>query len=119
MIDTVACLLGESFRRASVAAETSRTLDELPDNLLSDIGIVRSEIPFVARSLATLMNKTADERPKRFCRSAGQGLAPRMWPRVVLRLVPAGMIGMLAFVVSLRAACVQDGGFKSSNVLRH
>jgi uncharacterized protein YjiS (DUF1127 family) len=45
--------LRRSLDRATMAQSTRRALDELPDNLLRDIGLTRSEIPFVAGALAS------------------------------------------------------------------
>jgi uncharacterized protein YjiS (DUF1127 family) len=44
--------LGSLLRRTILARATRRALDELPDDLLKDIGLTRGEIPFVARALA-------------------------------------------------------------------
>jgi hypothetical protein len=44
--------LERSLYRASIAGGTRRALDELPDNLLRDIGLARDDIPFVAGDLA-------------------------------------------------------------------
>ncbi|MBX9824223.1 MAG: DUF1127 domain-containing protein [Xanthobacteraceae bacterium] len=41
------------FDDATMAISTHHTLDELPDGVLRDIGLVRSEIPFVACTLAS------------------------------------------------------------------
>ncbi len=43
--------LVRSLKRATIAEDTRRTLDELPDNLLRDIGLTRPEIPFIAGEL--------------------------------------------------------------------
>ncbi len=50
-------VLARSFQRAGMADGTCRALDELPDSLLKDMGIVRSEICFVAGALVS-----ADEK---------------------------------------------------------
>ena len=50
-IRSVAALV-RSFHRAGMAYDTCRALDELPDSLLKDMGIARSEICFVAGPLA-------------------------------------------------------------------
>jgi hypothetical protein len=61
MIDNVVHLSAAALRRAefaaplyraSIASGTRRALDELPDNLLKDIGLARDDIPFVAGELA-------------------------------------------------------------------
>ena len=43
--------LVRSLERAMIAEDTCRALDELPDNLLRDIGLTRREIPFIAGKL--------------------------------------------------------------------
>jgi uncharacterized protein YjiS (DUF1127 family) len=43
--------LVRSLERAMIAEDTRRALDELPDNLLWDIGLTRREIPFIAGKL--------------------------------------------------------------------
>ena len=64
--------------REMIADETYRALDELPDNLLRDIGLARNEIPFVAGALASGYRGDALER------TAGvRGSAARQLPHVV------------------------------------
>ena len=48
-----AAAAGCLFHKALVAYETRRALHELPDDLLSDIGVTRSEIAFVADAVAS------------------------------------------------------------------
>ena len=45
--------LERSLRDATMARSTHRVLEELPDCVLRDIGLTRSEIPFVAGALAS------------------------------------------------------------------
>lgn len=47
-----AAAAGCVFHQALVAHQTRRALGELPDDLLRDIGLNRSEISFVANALA-------------------------------------------------------------------
>jgi uncharacterized protein YjiS (DUF1127 family) len=58
-----AALVGHSLSRAVLADETRPALDELPDNLLKDLGVARNEIPFAAARLSA-----ADEDPARGAR---------------------------------------------------
>jgi uncharacterized protein YjiS (DUF1127 family) len=46
-------LLARSFERAMIADDTRRALNELPDNVLRDLGIARRDIPFAAGPLAS------------------------------------------------------------------
>jgi uncharacterized protein YjiS (DUF1127 family)/mono/diheme cytochrome c family protein len=48
-----AARIGCLFHRALKARETRRALNDLPDNLLRDVGLNRSDIDFVADSLAS------------------------------------------------------------------
>ena len=43
--------LERSLRNAATARSTHHVLEELPDCVLKDIGLTRSEIPFVAGAL--------------------------------------------------------------------
>jgi uncharacterized protein YjiS (DUF1127 family) len=54
--------LGISLRRIILARATRRALDELPDDLLKDVGLTRGEIPFVARALACAHGEPARAR---------------------------------------------------------
>ena len=56
--------LRRSLDRATNARDTRRTLDELPDNLLKDIGLTRSEIPFIADALASGTRTSAGPAPE-------------------------------------------------------
>jgi uncharacterized protein YjiS (DUF1127 family) len=48
-----AARLERSLRNATMARSTHRVLEEMPDGVLRDIGVPRSEIPFVAGALAS------------------------------------------------------------------
>jgi uncharacterized protein YjiS (DUF1127 family) len=77
-------LLGRSLHRATIADDTGRTLDELPDNLLRDIGLARSEIPFVAEALASGYRAPGSDALDRLDRTVPErGAAVRRLPRVV------------------------------------
>lgn len=71
----LAALLQRSFERAMIADGTRRALDELPDNLLSDIGLARSEIPFVAGALASRYRVPGGDAPDRSDRTVQRGAA--------------------------------------------
>ena len=42
-----------SLHNVTMALSIHRTLEEMPDDVLKDLGLVRSEIPFVAGELAS------------------------------------------------------------------
>ena len=44
--------VGRALQRAAVAARTRRALEDLPDDLLVDVGLTRTDIGFVADTLA-------------------------------------------------------------------
>jgi uncharacterized protein YjiS (DUF1127 family) len=75
-------LLQRSLDQALIADDTRRALDELPDNLLSDIGLARSEIPFVAGALASGYNGPGSDAVDRLDRRE-RGGAVRRLPHVV------------------------------------
>ena len=61
-------VLARSFQRAGMTHDTCRALAELPDSLLKDMGIARSEICFVAGTLVSADEKlipNALDRPSR------------------------------------------------------
>ena len=76
-----AALLERTLYGAVIADGTRRTLDELPDNLLRDMGIARNEIPFAAGALASAyIGPTGGARD----RSSGEpGAAVHRLPHVV------------------------------------
>jgi hypothetical protein len=47
----IAALFGRPLAQAMMASNIRRTLDELPDAVLKDIGLVRSDIPFAVNAL--------------------------------------------------------------------
>jgi uncharacterized protein YjiS (DUF1127 family) len=49
----LAAWLERSLRSAAMATSAHRALEELPDEVLRDIGLARSEIPFVAGAVAS------------------------------------------------------------------
>jgi uncharacterized protein YjiS (DUF1127 family) len=48
----LAAWLERSLHNVAMALNIHRTLEELPDGVLNDLGLARSEIPFVAGDLA-------------------------------------------------------------------
>lgn len=93
----VAAVLGRSFYQATIAQGTRRALDELPDNVLKDMGLMRSDIPFLAGDLA-LGYRSAMEPGRR----------PRRLRHVVLSLALVAVVAVLTFVVTSHAILAQD-----------
>jgi len=93
----VAAVLGRSLYRATIAQGTRRALDELPDKVLRDIGLMRSDIPFIAGELA-LGDRSTMERGRR----------PRRLRHVVLSLASVAVVAVLTFAVTSRAILAQD-----------
>jgi uncharacterized protein YjiS (DUF1127 family) len=48
-----AAWLERSLHHVAMALSIHRTLEEMPDEVLKDLGLIRSEIPFVAGDLAS------------------------------------------------------------------
>jgi uncharacterized protein YjiS (DUF1127 family) len=79
-----AALLRRSLYREMIADDTHRTLDDLPDYLLRDLGLARSEIPFVADALASGCRGQTSDAHDRLDRTVGErGAAMRRLPHVV------------------------------------
>lgn len=64
--------LGCLLHRAIVAHETRRALNDLPDDLLRDVGLHRSEIDFVANAIASGTGDTTREPQECVNRSAAR-----------------------------------------------
>ena len=93
--------LERSLYRATIAQGTHRALDELPDNVLSDIGLVRDDLPFVAGELA-FGSKDSN-------RKARGELARQLSSRVLVSLAAVAVAAVLTFAVLSRAVFAQDG----------
>jgi uncharacterized protein YjiS (DUF1127 family) len=52
------------FDNATLAGSTYHALEELPDGVLRDMGLARSEIPFVAGALAARYCKASPPRQR-------------------------------------------------------
>jgi mono/diheme cytochrome c family protein/uncharacterized protein YjiS (DUF1127 family) len=110
--------LGRSFHRAMIAHGTRRALDELPDNLLKDIGLARSEIPFVAGTPAFEDMDPACDMPDRLGETVAKRVAAvRRLTHVVLCLLLVAVVAISAFVVSSRAVRAQDSQVKRGQYL--
>jgi uncharacterized protein YjiS (DUF1127 family) len=74
-------LVSRSFRRVIMTHAARRALNDLPDNVLEDIGLTRGEIPFVADAIAD--EEANRDTVGRHVRTALEcGPAARFLPRV-------------------------------------
>jgi uncharacterized protein YjiS (DUF1127 family)/mono/diheme cytochrome c family protein len=93
----LAAWAGRSLCAAILARATRRALNGLPDDLLKDIGLTRSDIPFVVDTIAG-----ADAEPRR---------SPDR------RLALAAVIAVLACVIASRAVLAQEAQVKRGQYL--
>ena len=99
--------LERSLFRATIAQGTHRALDELPDNVLNDIGLARDDLPFVAGELA--FGGQDSSRKARDLTVTERGVVPRRLPRVLVSLAAAAIAAVLTFAVLSRVVVAQDG----------
>jgi uncharacterized protein DUF1127 len=99
--------------RATVAQGTHRALDELPDNLLKDIGLVRDDLPFVAGELA--FGGKHSSRKARGLNVTERGVVPRRLPRVLFGLAAAAIAAVLTLAVLSRVVVAQEGPIAAQN----
>lgn len=108
MIDAVvhvsgsATRLGVSVSRAVTASNTHQALNELPDAILKDIGVTRSEIPFVVGAPGPGYNT-----PARGSGSGGARGAARL-PQSILRLAIVTAVAVSMFAILSTAVFAQD-----------
>ena len=100
--------LGRSLQEAMIADDMRRTLDDLPDVLLNDIGLMRDDIPFVAGALASgsghpIRVALDDDR-----RMPEQPATLRRFPQFVLQVLLAAAVAVAAFALPWRAVLAQD-----------
>ena len=100
--------LGCSFYRATIANGTRRALDELPDNLLKDIGLARDDLPFVAGELA-FGGKDSNRKARNLA------AAHRLPSRVLVSLAAVAVAAVLTFAVLSRVVFAQDGPIALQN----
>jgi mono/diheme cytochrome c family protein len=104
LIKRLATLLGRSLCEVIIARATRRALDELPDDVLRDIGLTRSDIDFVARAFASgQQDPTRDELDP-----ANRSAAVRRAPQAVFGLSLAAAIAVSTFVIPADTARAQD-----------
>ena len=100
--------LERSLYRATIANGTRRALDELPDNVLSDIGLARDDLPFVAGKLAF-----GGQDSNRKARNLAA--ARRLTSRVLASLAVVAVAAVLTFAVLSRVVLAQDGPIAPQN----
>ena len=66
MTNVVVHLSGTASHCSQLAHGTRRALDELPDTVLKDFGLARSDIPFIAGKLVYKCRNTARDAIDRF-----------------------------------------------------
>jgi uncharacterized protein YjiS (DUF1127 family) len=79
--------LRRALARILTAAEPRPLLDELPDNVLKDLGFARSEIPFVAGTLVSAEDRPAREALDRLDRRVAKRDTATRLSHVALRLL--------------------------------
>ena len=100
--------LERSLYRATIANGTRRALDDLPDNLLKDIGLARDDLPFVAGELAF---GGKDFEPRGAQPAGGTPAASR----VLVSLAAVAVAAVLTFAVLSRVVFAQDGPIALQN----
>jgi mono/diheme cytochrome c family protein/uncharacterized protein YjiS (DUF1127 family) len=109
--------LGRLLRQAMVARRTRRALDRLPDDLLRDIAVTRSEIPFIAGVLASRRGDPSRDAFHRLNRPAAERAAPvRKLSRAIVHLALAAAVAASAIVLS-RAARAQEAQIERGQYL--
>ncbi len=110
--------LGRSLQEAMFADDMHRTLDDLPDVLLNDIGLARSDIPFVAGALASGSGhpiRVALDPPEQS--TAEHCAAPRWLSRIALHLALVAAMAVATFVLPWRAVLAQDSQIERGKYL--
>src|SRR5690242_14765857 len=67
--------IGRALQRAAAAARTRRALEDLPDELLLDVGLTRTDIGFAAETLARGERDTTRDPLHQLNRSVGDACA--------------------------------------------
>jgi len=102
MTDVVVHLSSPASRHVRIAHGMRRLLDELPDAVLKDIGLTRSDIPFVVGRLMSKRRNPARKALDRFDWNAVWRSATILrFPETVLRLsLVAAAVVSAVFVLS-------------------
>lgn len=107
--------LAEAFERAIVAGRVQRELDALPDLMLRDIGLNRSDIRFVADALASGKSDLTRPAVDRINRSTArrrllllQSRDGRPAPLAMFRMLFSAVAALWVLCASLDAGLAQD-----------
>ena len=102
MTDIVVHLSSAASRHVRIAHGMRRLLDKLPDTVLNDIGLTRSDIPFVVGRLMSKERNRAQKAIDRFDWNAVWRNATILrLPKTVLRLsLVAAAVVSVVFVLS-------------------
>lgn len=114
--------LGCLIHRALKAHETRRALTNLPDNLLRDVGLHRSDIDFVADSIASATSDPTRDPQDHLNRSvthlrAARHKADRMMPQAALRIGLVLIAAMTVLLSSTDVGQAQDAQIKRGQYL--
>jgi uncharacterized protein YjiS (DUF1127 family) len=109
-----AALVRRSLSRARTVHDTRPALDELPDNLLKDLGLARSDIPFVAGEPASGDRGDAFDR---FSRSVTERDTATRLSHAALRLLLVALVAFPALAVPSRAVHAEDAPIERGRYL--
>ena len=118
----VAARLAQAIERAIVAARVQRELNALPDLMLRDIGINRSDIQFVADALASGQSDPSRPAVDRINRSAARrrlshGRDDRAAPLGMFRMLFSAAVALCTLCANSDAGLAQDAQIKRGQYL--
>jgi uncharacterized protein YjiS (DUF1127 family) len=99
MTDVVVHLSNTASRHGRIAHGIRRLLDELPDAVLTDIGLARSDIPFIVGKLASKRRKPPREALDRFDWKA-------VWRNATILRLPDTVLRLMLVTVAAVSAAV-------------
>src|SRR5262245_48264049 len=99
MTDVVVHLAGPASRHVRIAHGMRRLLDELPDAVLNDIGLTRSDIPFVVGRLMSKRLNPARKALDRFDWNA-------VWRNATILRLPEAVLRLSLVAAAIVSAVV-------------